>query len=324
MSRIRAKSLCILAAALALSGCSAFPGPQDLESPYRKAMRTFAIEIAQRARSLEPGFIVVPQNGEELFTYGGDPDGEPAWTYLDAIDGIGREDLFFGYTGDGEPTPADVRERIASFLDLAEENGVEALVIDYCSAHADIDRSYSANSSRGYISFAAPSRELDVIPDYPPRPFGETESDITSLSDAANFLYLINPERFADRMEFLAALRGTDYDLLIIDFDLKERELNAEEVASLKRKADGGRRLVLCYLSIGEAEDYRSYWDPDWSDDPPDWLCKENPDWPGDYKVRYWDPGWQAIVFAVLDRIVASGFDGVYLDLIDAYEYFEE
>jgi len=76
-------------------------------------------------------------------------------------------------------------------------------------------------------------------------------------------------------------------------------------------------------FSIGEAEDYRTYWQPGWTSSPPDWLTAENPDWSGNYLVRYWDPSWQGIVFAELAAIVAAGFDGVYLDKIDAYESFE-
>lgn len=33
-----------------------------------------------------------------------------------------------------------------------------------------------------------------------------------------------------------------------------------EQIESLKRKAIGGKRLVIAYFSIGEAEDYRNYW----------------------------------------------------------------
>lgn len=32
---------------------------------------------------------------------------------------------------------------------------------------------------------------------------------------------------------------------------------------------------------------------------------------------------WQEIVLAQLDAITAAGFDGVYLDIIDAFEYYE-
>jgi cysteinyl-tRNA synthetase len=60
---------------------------------------------------------------------------------------------------------------------------------------------------------------------------------------------------------------------------------------------------------------------------PPAWIEEENPDWPGNYKVRYWMEEWQRILMgrddSCLDRIMDAGFDGVYLDIIDAFWYFE-
>jgi cysteinyl-tRNA synthetase len=81
-------------------------------------------------------------------------------------------------------------------------------------------------------------------------------------------------------------------------------------------------------MSIGEAEDYRYYREDRWKTGSPGWLDSVNPDWAGNFKVRYWDADWQSVIFgspdAYLDRIVAARFDGVYLDIIDAYEYFAE
>ena len=59
----------------------------------------------------------------------------------------------------------------------------------------------------------------------------------------------------------------------------------SSEIAQIKNKANGGKRLVLAYMSIGEAEDYRYYWQKDWERNKPSWLDAENPDWPGNYKV---------------------------------------
>ena len=98
----------------------------------------------------------------------------------------------------------------------------------------------------------------------------------------------------------------------------------AEDVARMQRRRDGSRRPVLAYLSIGEAEDYRAYWRPEWSSAPPPWLGPENPDWEGNYKVRYWDDAWRDLVLAALARIAEAGFDGVYLDIVDAYWYWAE
>jgi cysteinyl-tRNA synthetase len=47
-------------------------------------------------------------------------------------------------------------------------------------------------------------------------------------------------------------------------------------------------------------------------------------------KVRYWEAGWRAVLLGgdpaigagYLDRIVDQGFDGIYLDIVDAFEFF--
>jgi cysteinyl-tRNA synthetase len=290
-------------------------------------MREFVQEISRYARTSDEGFIVIPQNGQELVTENGEEDGSPAAEYLQAIDGVGREDLFYGYKKDDKATPSDEREYMISYLDVCESNGVKVLVTDYCSSQSKMDDSYLQNNNKGYISFAAPDRELRKIPGYPVQPYNANGKDIVELSDAKNFLYLINPEDYATRHAFLTALAATNYDVILIDYFYNGEEFTRDEIALLKTKNNGGRRLVIAYLSIGEAEDYRYYWKDEWKSDPPSWLKEENPDWEGNYKVEYWDPGWQSIIYgnsdSYLDKIIDKGFDGVYLDIIDAFEYFE-
>lgn len=122
----------------------------------------------------------------------------------------------------------------------------------------------------------------------------------------------------------LRALAASSYDLVVIDHSKDgsdEGALKPAEVAQIARKPDGGRRLVVSYLSIGEAESYRGYWQDGWKRNPPSFLLGENPEWEENYSVRFWDPAWQSIILgspeACLDRIVAQGFDGVYLDKCD-------
>jgi cysteinyl-tRNA synthetase len=97
--------------------------------------------------------------------------GAPEISYLNAIDGVGREDLFYGYDDDDTPTPVSERDYMIAFMDIAESNGVKVMAIDYCSNKSFVDDSYFQNASRGYISFAADHRELDNIPGYPVNPF---------------------------------------------------------------------------------------------------------------------------------------------------------
>ena len=122
------------------------------------------------------------------------------------------------------------------------------------------------------------------------------------------------------------AVAASGFDLVVTDYSRDGTEAGRYRREDVERmqQSPRGQKLVLAYLSIGEAEDYRGYWKPEWKRTPPPWLDAVNPDWPGNYKVRFWDPAWQAIIRTGLARIVEAGFDGVYLDLIDAYEHYEE
>ena len=296
---------------------------------YAAEMRAFVGELSGYAKSTVPGFLIVPQNGVALVAADLEDVSTPDISYLAAVDGCGQEDLFFGYDKEDKATKTEDAGPIINFLDVFKENGKQVLVTDYCSSHDNMDESYMNNASKNYISFAAPDRNLTIIPDYPSFPYNENPDDITALSVAKNFLYLIDPEKsYANKEVFIAALAETNYDVLIIDLFFGEEQLSAEDVAQLKTKSNGGERLVLCYMSIGEAEDYRYYWKKEWGHHKtePSWLYKENKHWRGNYKVFYWQQEWKDIIFgspgAYLDRIMGSGFSGVYLDIIDAYEYY--
>ncbi|MCB0732555.1 MAG: endo alpha-1,4 polygalactosaminidase [Ignavibacteriae bacterium] len=300
--------------------------PEDIN--YRQEMRNFVTEISKYAKSKNPEFNIVPQNGQELATLTGESEDEPILEYLDVIDATGREDLFYGYVEDNVETPEEDKNYLIDLCKIFEENNVKVLAIDYCSTHTKMDNSYKQNEQNGFISFAADNRELNNIPNYPEKPYNENSINITQISQAKNFLYLINSENFSTKQDFISAVTATNYDLLVMDLFHNEIAFTPDEINQLKIKQNGGTRLVICYMSIGEAEDYRFYWKTSWSSDKPDWLDKENPFWEGNYKVKYWNSDWKNIIYgnqnSYLDLILNANFDGVYLDIIDAYEYYEE
>lgn len=147
-------------------------------------------------------------------------------------------------------------------------------------------------------------------------------------------------------------LEGSEYDMLVLeptctDWSSEEKDFDtAGMVERLKDSTAGDgshRKLVLAYIDIGEAEDWRWYWT--WSRDwepgepfPPDWpdfIIAPDPDgWEGNYPVAYWDPAWQDIIIygqdtgshaerdytSALDEVLVHGFDGVYLDWVEGYE----
>jgi cysteinyl-tRNA synthetase len=132
--------------------------------------------------------------------------------------------------------------------------------------------------------------------------------------------------------------RQTRFDLLVTDATsgvVGGVAMTAEDVASLKTKPDGGRRILISYLSIGEAEDYRpDYFTAEYmEEDAPDWLLNENQKWKGNRLIRFCEEGWQRTILGDEDgrnlynsvepsplyKLIELGFDGVYLDRVDVY-----
>lgn len=115
----------------------------------------------------------------------------------------------------------------------------------------------------------------------------------------------------------------TQNTMWVIDYSKDGSSQKKWDLNEIKKVQDKNN-MVLSYLSIGEAESYRYYFDKM----PKDLLFEENKDWKGNFRVKYWDSRWQNILWgsptSYLDQIIAQGFNGVYLDIVDAFEYYPE
>ncbi|NLI97403.1 hypothetical protein GX441_01940 [bacterium] len=313
--------LLFLVPVIFLSGCIDIP---DVD--FKKEMVTFVAEISQYAKSKQPSFFIIPQNASGLWS-------EPG--YLDAVDAIGQEDIYYGYEKDAEATPAEVTLELEQNLAHFTDGSKLVLTIDYpfsdrqnpsfdAQTRKRIDSAYTSSTAHGFVPYCS-VRDLSWItvnPGHEPEPNAEP---LTSLSDVKDFLYILQHDPDIPKQVFLDSLASLGFDIIVMDYASSFDGLayTSADISSLKQKSGA---ILIAYMSIGEAEDYRPYWKEEWSrkSNRPDWIELENPSWPGNYLVRYWDPEWKAIIYGTdssyLDRIISQGFDGVYLDKVDAYE----
>lgn len=113
----------------------------------------------------------------------------------------------------------------------------------------------------------------------------------------------------------LERIIASDKKLWVIDAFSEEGLFSIEKISMLKKD-----KVIISYFSIGEAENYRPYF----KSINKKLLLPENPNWPGNFPVKYWDPAWRDVIDDYLDKIIKAGFDGVYLDIVDAFDYYED
>lgn len=288
----------------------------EAPSSYADAMVSLLANLNTYAKSKKSNFAMISNGGYNLYA----SDAPTKDRMLAAVDGVLIEDAF---------TNSDKKAMQEALL-TAVTNGKKAFSIEYEG---------SPSGSAKIVSFKNAPEDLDAIVQDTAK---GVSYDVNSLAQVKDFMAILDPKNYKKtkdktaREVFIEAINKTDYDLIFIDlfFGYDENGVQkpwtASEIDGMKRKASGGKRKVCAYLSVGEAENYRYYWQPAWNTQAtrPAWIAEENKNWKGNFKVRYWQPEWQSILYgssnAYLDRILDAGFDGVYLDVIDAYEYFEK
>ena len=155
------------------------------------------------------------------------------------------------------------------------------------------------------------------------------------------------------------ALMSSRYDLIVVEptrTDWSDAATKNFDTAGMVAQIKGStghdgvhRKLVLASINLGEAEAWRFYWT--WSKQRENGAARPA-DWPAfilepgagdtgdDHPVAFWDPAWKAIVFSnsvppgqaanaglppgngylsLIDEALRDGFDGVYLDWVEAY-----
>lgn len=199
--------------------------------------------------------------------------------------------------------------------------------------------------SRGQAQRTGPSTAINAAPRQPPVPKpqpavrpSKPDGGIAATADRGKLIHAVTGFAYQLVGLDLEAAARSPYDMLIIDATTGrggDGGFTKADVARLKKKPDGSRRLVLSYLSIGEAEDYRpDYFAQEYmTEDAPDWLMSENPQWKGNRIIRFCEEGWQRTVLgdddgrslynsiepSPLYRLVELGLDGVALDRVDVY-----
>jgi len=125
------------------------------ETARARAMVDLIVAVSAYAKSHNPGFKIVPQNAPELYLWPG---------YLEAMDGLGMEELHFLATD--EPCAADwcAANRAAALAVRAA--GKLILTVDYATQPQNIRDAYTQSRADGFVPYVT-TVELDWLSNHP-------------------------------------------------------------------------------------------------------------------------------------------------------------
>ena len=284
---------------------------------YREQMRLLVEHVAAEARAHDPEFVVVVQDGLDLLVKpGSDELPAPASAYRKALDGVLVRDLVCRPTPGSDGLDEDAERRLM-LARAAREHGLQVFVI----------AGGGTAGCRRLDFVPVATAEIGPSPRSLSRPRGESAANIAAPVAVKNAAAVARPEAFGTVDDFLAAMRATNHDLVVVDLFHGRRALEGRAVRALQFKALGARRLVLARVDIATAARWQYYWQPEWMVLPPPWLGPPLTQDPDRRVVRYWFPEWRHIIAdgerSLIKGIVSLGYDGVLLTGLEAYRIFE-
>jgi cysteinyl-tRNA synthetase len=315
---MKTRTILSLVIILTLSSCV----KEHRSNKAGQKMQDFIVEISDYAKGIDPEFAIIPQNGEELLFSKLDSEAPLDERLINAIDAIGIEEVF--YNG-GAYSPDDYRLQML----LKAKSRIPVLVADYLGNDGDYNQAVQYNTDAGFLAFPRVSTNYDYL-QIPATVANENANDVLKLSDARNYLYLISDGGYTTKQHYLNAIQQTNFDVVIMDAFYGDELYTLAEINALKTKLNGGKRMIIGYMSIGSAEKYRYYWKDDWKLHKPRWLKKEYDGYAEEIWVKFWKEEWKTIIYgnenSYTKKLINAGFDGAYLDNVEAFYslYFDE
>jgi endo-alpha-1,4-polygalactosaminidase (GH114 family) len=161
------------------------------------------------------------------------------------------------------------------------------------------------------------------------RLLGRRHTRRRSIHEVKNYLYFIAPGYHGapSSQQGWADATAQKYDMLIADYYSGHCAFDPVDVHRFQDSRRVRGRLAIAYIDSGEfmrcCSDIDLAEQSQWFDangnltsDAPAWLGPENPKFPGLYVARVWMPAWRDYILQEIDKMIALGYDGVFLDVL--------
>jgi hypothetical protein len=218
---------------------------------------------------------------------------------------------------------AEHQRRALYAVDALQSEGRRILSVDECASAKEAEAPFRNGDRDRVLAFASAGNPgLDHMPKA--KPHREDAQPITAVTAARNWLPLLKLDRYGTRDEFVRAIEDSNYDVVVVDVAHRGADsLVKSDVYRMKFKKLGPPRLVLAVMPLGRAFDWRWYWKKGWEAGNPPFLFALDEE-PGAFITDIGSPDWRKLLSKYLIGIMDLGFDGVMLDDVGTYLWFED
>lgn len=296
---------------------------------YRQKLRENVVFLTNFARAKNNDFTIIVSGAGELFHVDDVELLTNKYNKLISGKSVDLETMQdrlnkFVVAVDAISAPNSLCGEDASFKEMQGTDFIK-LYIENCITKEQAEYAIAYAQEEGSLIHVV--RDLEDIYVYPKNEtiISESAKNISNIYDAKNVRILTNDKTYESKYKFIDMIRNSNYDIVIINplFQEKER-YTKEEIASLKQKKNGFKRLVIGELSVTEASENAYYWQDSWNEELPEWIEAFSLYNNGRYISRYWEEPFREILANYFKDIFVMDFDGVWLTGGENYDYFEK
>ena len=312
---------------------------------YRNLLRENIIGLAHYAKANNPDFQIMVHEGQDLLT-------KSLWEYhLEGYikarnEGQNVEDPSFllnlkQTSPEFDPIIGTTSAEYLRSIDaitvnnyfctkraispIITQEGLKLFSIDYCPNEQALDKAISASLKTQTPLYAFINKDTAFKKITAQPIIKESAKNIFNLKSAQNISFLLKDDLYADKQDFIDAVRASNYDVVVIEPYFRNKfPFTPEEVNSMKYKKNGTRRQILARFSVTEAQDNAFYWQAGWKIGSPDWLLR--PSFSDEHSIitRYWVPEWKGYMSRYFRGLIETGYDGAFLTGLENHRYFEK
>lgn len=208
---------------------------------------------------------------------------------------------------------------------IIRQEHLKLFSIDECTDEKSFDKAISSSLKEGTPLYAFINSDTAFKKIVAQPIIKENAKNIFDLKSAQNIAFLLKDDLYADKQDFIDAVRASNYDVVVIEpYFRNKTPFTPDEINAMKYKKNGTRRQLLARFSVTEAKDNAFYWQPGWKIGSPEWLVRPSLSDEHGIITRYWNPDWKNYMSRYFRGLIQSDYDGAFLTGLENHRYFEK